>query len=192
MSPAASVRAAEVVELDVLPAQVDVGVMIEHHRRLPGLLGVHHVLARLFRRDHLNVDLLHLRVAAAVVGMVVRIDDVLDRLVRQLLHLGDDVREVDLELVVDEHDALVRDERGRVAGHEVVVNHVEVVRQFHRVQLGRRLAELRVQVRHAERAGHRQRKRHTGRQGGFHGRKYILRKTPPNRRLRRLLRLQGS
>ena len=67
---------------------------------------------------------------------------VLDRLVGDLLQLGHDAGVVDLELVVDQHHALVGDQRGRVAGHEVVVDDVQIVLDLDQIQLRRLVAEL--------------------------------------------------
>lgn len=86
-----------------------------------------HVLARLLGRDHLNVHLLHLDVAASVVRVVMRINHISDRLVGDLLQLRHDAVVVDRELIVHKHHAFVGDERGRVAGDEVVVDDIQVI-----------------------------------------------------------------
>ena len=62
--------------------------------------------------------------------MMMRVDDVLDRLVGDLLQLRHDAVVIDLELVVYQHDALVGDERRRVARDEVVVDDVKIVLTF--------------------------------------------------------------
>ena len=68
---------------------------------------------------------------------MVRVDHVLHRLVGDFLQLRHDAVVVHLELVIDEHHALVRDHRRDVAGHEVVVDGVQIVGNLHGVQLGR-------------------------------------------------------
>ena len=82
-----------------------------------------------------------------MVAVKVRVDHVLHRLAGHLLQLRHDVVVIDLELVVDQDDPLVGDECGRVARNEVVVNDVQVVLDFHQIELGRLLAELGVNIR---------------------------------------------
>src|SRR3954469_16391965 len=100
---------------------------------------------------------------------MVRVDHVLDWLVGELLHLGDDVGEIDLEFIVDEHHAFVRDERGRIAGDEVVVNDEEVVRNLDGVELRGRVPELRMHVRDSQRGQRRYHQQQTSDQRVFHG-----------------------
>ena len=95
----------------------------------------------------LRAERLQLRVSAAVIAMVVRVDHVLDRLIRDLLQLRHDVLVVDLELVVHEYHAFVRHQDRGVAGHEVVVNDEQVVLDLDGVELGGLVSELRVHVR---------------------------------------------
>ena len=97
----------------------------------------------------MRAERLQLRVSAAVIAMIVRVDHVLDRLIRDLLQLRHDVLVVDLELVVHEYHAFVRHQHRGVAGHEVVVNDEQVVLDLDGVELGGLVPELRVHV-HAE------------------------------------------
>ena len=69
--------------------------------------------------------------------MVVRVDDVADRPVGDRGEHPEDVVVVNLELVVHQDHALVGDQRGDVAGHKLVVDHVQIVRDGDQVQLGR-------------------------------------------------------
>ena len=52
---------------------------------------------------------LELGVPAAVIRVIVRVDDVLDRLIRHALHLLHDALVILIELVVDQNDAFVGD-----------------------------------------------------------------------------------
>jgi len=92
---AVGVGATEVIEFRALAAKVDLHVILERHVRKSRLRvyeqavtrTARHVLARLLGRDHLNVHLLHLDVAASVVRVVMRINHISDRLVGDLLQL---------------------------------------------------------------------------------------------------------
>jgi hypothetical protein len=89
-----------------------------------------------------------------VIPVVMRVDDVFHGLVRHRLEQRQDIGRVLLELVVDEHDALIGDERGGVARDEGVVDDEKVVLDLDDVQLGRLIPELlRVHVRHHEQQG---------------------------------------
>jgi hypothetical protein len=57
---------------------------------------------------------------------------------------------IDLELVVHQDNARVRDERRGIARDVVVVDDVEVVSDFDGIQLGRRVTELRVPLCHPQ------------------------------------------
>jgi hypothetical protein len=90
---------------------------------------------------------LELRVAAAVIGVIVRVDHVLHGLVRHGLQHRHNVVVVDLELVVDEHHAFVRDQRSHEAGHCDVADDVDVVAYLDDLELRRLAAELRLRAR---------------------------------------------
>ncbi len=100
----------------------------------PGLAPVHHVLTRLFGGNYLRAELLHGRVAAAVVAVMVRIYDVFDGLAGQLLHFRDDVVGVLRELVVYQQHAFIGDQSCGVSRHQIVMNYVQVIGQLNDVQ----------------------------------------------------------
>ena len=135
---AVGVGAPEVVQLHVFAAQVDVRVMLDHDARQTRLLTVHHVLASFFGCDHHGVQVLHLRVAAAVVAMMMRIDDVLDRLVGDLLQLLQDAVVIDIELIVHQKHAFAGNQGRGIARNNVVVDHIEIVFDFDEIQFRRR------------------------------------------------------
>ncbi len=71
-----------------------------------------------------------LRVAAAVILMIVRIDDVLDRLIRHALHPIHDALMIPVEFVVDQNNAFVGDVHRDVASvafdlEQIVLHFVE-------------------------------------------------------------------
>src|SRR5688572_2031368 len=152
---AIGVRAAEVMDLHALAAQIQPHAVFERDVRGTRLIGLDHLAPRTLRGDDLNVLRLHLRIPAAVVAVIMRVDHVAHRLVRQLADLRHQVVEVDLELVVDEDQALIRDENRRVAGNQVVVDDEEVVPDLDRRQRGRLVAELGVDVGTEENDGQR-------------------------------------
>ncbi len=79
-----------------------------------------------------------LSVSAAVIGMMMRGEDVFDRLAGDALHLRDDVLVVLIEFVVNQDDAFVGHIHGDVAA--VAFNLVQIVLHLIQSQLGRRLA----------------------------------------------------
>ena len=76
--------------------------VVEQDIRQPLRLRFGHDAARVRVRDELGVERLHRRVAARVVLMQMRINDVADRLLRDLRELRHDAVVVGRELVVDE------------------------------------------------------------------------------------------
>ena len=69
-----------------------------------------------------------LGVPAAVIGVIVRVDDVLDRLVRDALHLVHDALMILIEFIVDQDDAFVGDVDGDVAS--VAFDLIQIVLHF--------------------------------------------------------------
>jgi len=63
-----------------------------------------------------------------VIGVIVRVEHILHRLIRDLLDFGEDGRVIDVVFVVDQDDALVGDEEGDVA--TVADDEEEVVLDF--------------------------------------------------------------
>ena len=114
----------------------------ERHTGLTRLLRVHHVAARLLGCNQLRAGHLHPGVAPRVIAVVMRVDDVFHGLARHRLEQRQDVGRVLLELVVDEHDALIGDERGGVAWDKGVADDEEVILDLDDVQLGRLVPEL--------------------------------------------------
>jgi len=60
---------------------------------------------------------------------MMRIDDVLDRLVGHLFQLLQDAVVVDVEFIVDQKDAFTGNQSRGVAGNDIVVDDIEIV--FH-------------------------------------------------------------
>ena len=150
---AVGMRLADLVNLDGLAADVDRRVLADRDVRLARLIRRDHARTRFDRSDGERAHRLQLRVAAAVIAMVVRVDDVLDRLVRHGLQHRDDVVVVDLELVVDEQHALVGDQRRHEPRHCDVADDVDVVANLDELQLRRLAAELRLRVRREQGEG---------------------------------------
>ena len=73
--------------------------------------------------DHFG-DRQHLHITARMIVVLVRIDDVLQRLVGDRLHLRKDIRVVAVEHVIDEDHAVVRRIQRDVAAF--TRNHVQV------------------------------------------------------------------
>jgi hypothetical protein len=88
-------------------------------------------------QDDLGVLVEHLLVAAGVVAVMMRVEDVADRLIGDALHLGDDLRIIALEFVVHQDHAFGRRVDGDVAA--VAHDHVQVVGNFLDRQVGGRL-----------------------------------------------------
>jgi len=153
---AVAVRAPEVIDVHTLAAKIQPHAVLERHVRRPRLIGLDHLPPRAFRGHDLDVLRLHLRIPAAVITVVVGVDDVADRLARDLSDLRHQVVEVDLELVVDEDQPLIRDEDRRVPWNEVVVDDEQVFPDPDGRQLRRLVAELRVGVRTKQGDTHRQ------------------------------------
>ena len=145
---AIGVSAAEVVELRMLAPKVDVGVTVDRDRGQSRLLALNHVLPRLFGRDDLRIHLLHLDVAAAVVAVMMRIDDVTHGLIRNLLQLRHDVVMIDFKFVVDEHHTVIGDQCGRISGNDIIVNDVQIIFNLHKIQLCGLRTTLRVSEPH--------------------------------------------
>jgi len=125
--------AAEVKELRALASEINLHVVLERDVR-EARVGVdeqtvsrspRHVLARVLGRDHLDVHLLHLYVAASVIRVVMRVDDVPDRLGGHRLQHREDVVVIDRKLIVDQHNALGGDQSRRVARDEFVVDDIQ-------------------------------------------------------------------
>ena len=89
-----------------------------------------------------RVQRLKLRVAPAVIGVIVRIDHILDGLVRHALQELHYVVVIDLELVVHEQHACVGDQRCHEAGDGDVADHVHVFIELDQRQLRRCASEL--------------------------------------------------
>ena len=110
-------------------------MMLDRHGGQAGLLAVDHVLPCLFGCYDLRIHLLHLDVAAAVVAVMMRIDDVTHWLIRNLLQLRHDVVMIDFKFVVDEHHTLIGDQCGRISGNDIIVNDVQIIFNLHKIQL---------------------------------------------------------
>src|SRR5262249_49367031 len=111
-------------------------------------------------------DSLKLRVASAVIRMMVSIHHVLDRLIGQLFHFSDDVIGIDFELVVNQENAFVGDQDRRVTRNHIVVDDIQIILNFHDIQFGGSLLGVDDQ---AENAGKQQRKVDTKHRVPVHG-----------------------
>ena len=69
-----------------------------------------------------------------MIAVQVCIEHVFDGLVAKLLHFRHDVSAVDLELVVDQNDTFIGNQCRYIAGHEIVVDHEEIVLDLDHVQ----------------------------------------------------------
>jgi hypothetical protein len=112
---AVGVAAAEVTGHDLLASQHDLRLVGERDARDAGHLAFHHVGAGVAVQDDFGVGGEHGLIAAGVVPVVMRVEDEADRLVADALHLGQNLRVVLRELVVDQEHALVRGQHGDVA-----------------------------------------------------------------------------
>ena len=148
---AARVAAAEPVRAHFLAAEPDRRLVGERdarqaNRRARRVFEVrravrHQVGARVLVGDDLG-NRQHQRVAAGVVVVLMRVDDVAQGLARQRLHLREDVVVIPVEHVVDENHALARHVERDIAA--VARHHVEVVFDFLSLQRPRRSLRLRV------------------------------------------------
>ena len=133
------VPAPEVVRTNLNAAEVDGGLVGVDDARRRVLLVADHVLPRVLVGDDIR-RVNEPDVAAGVIAVVVRVDDVADRLVGHLGHPRLDAVDVARELVVDQDDAL-----GRHAHAHVPADPVDVVESV----LHRRHAQrLRLLARH--------------------------------------------
>ena len=96
----------------------------------------------------MRIHLLHLDIAAAVVAVMMGIDDVANGLVGDLLQLSDDVVVIDFELVIDENHAFVGDQRRRIPGYDLVMDDVKVIFDLHQIQFRRLRRTLRIREPH--------------------------------------------
>ena len=131
---AVGVAAPEPVEIDHELAVVEPHVLFEGEVRQARTLSLGHLEARVFVRDDLGAQGLLRRVAARVIRVQMRVDDVEHRLVGDLAQLRHDAVVVHLELVVDEHHAVGGDEHRAVA-RLAAADHVEVVADLERREL---------------------------------------------------------
>ncbi len=89
----------------------------------------------------MRADSLHRRVAADVVRMQVRVNDIEQRRIRYRAHELDNAIEILGKLVVDQNRALVTDEQRRVS-RACVADRVNAVTHFDQCQLRRPEAAL--------------------------------------------------
>jgi hypothetical protein len=88
-------------------------------------------------------DRKHLGIAAGVIVVLMRVEDVAERLAGNRLHLRKDVRMVAIEHVVDQDDTFTRDVHGNVAA--LARNHVQLALHLFQAQWTGWLGVLSVQ-----------------------------------------------
>ncbi len=128
----------KVHQIDRNTTDVDARRLVKGESRPAGLIDFHHPRPGLLRRDNVGARLLKPDVGAAVISMIVGVDDIPDRLVGHRSQQLHDAVEVSLELVVDQQHAFVRNQRGRVPGHALVVDDIEIIVELNQLQLGGR------------------------------------------------------
>src|SRR5438067_121759 len=78
-----------------------------------------------------------LRIAAGVIAVRMRVDDVPDGLVGQRLYFGNNIVVITFELIVDKNDTFVREQYGRIA--PLAQNDIEIVLEPLELRRRRRL-----------------------------------------------------
>ena len=79
-----------------------------------------------------------------MIHVIVRVNDIFNGLAGEFFHLRHNIVAILREFIVHQHHAFAGHHGGGVARHKIVVNHIQVVRELHGIQLCRRVAELRV------------------------------------------------